>query len=340
MQQIDFKQLKNRPHLFILGAGATNATIPNGDKNGLKSPVMQNFLNDTGLDLLLEGIDLLTKSNNIEDIYSELYERKEYSIIKKIEEGIISHYSKMQIPVEPTLYDYLILSLRKKDCIATFNWDPLLIQAYNRVNKITKNLPQLVFLHGSVAVGVCKSCKHYEPIRNKACAKCGKPLVMPRLLYPIKNKDYNSDLFIRNSWLELEYYLKYAELLTIWGYSAPKSDVAAKDIMYKAFSSTYRRLDYIEIIDIADNDVLYQKWEDFAQETNYHLDIKKNLLDTYVGKFPRRSVDAYVKSQLEGNWNCLPWEIQDNMTFDYLRKLVEPLIKQEESGSIDVLNVL
>ena len=326
--------------MFILGAGATNATIPNGDKNGLKSPVMQNFLNDTGLDLLLEGIDLLTKSNNIEDIYSELYERKEYSIIKKIEEGIISHYSKMQIPVEPTLYDYLILSLRKKDCIATFNWDPLLIQAYNRVNKITKNLPQLVFLHGSVAVGVCKSCKHYEPIRNKACAKCGKPLVMPRLLYPIKNKDYNSDLFIRNSWLELEYYLKYAELLTIWGYSAPKSDVAAKDIMYKAFSSTYRRLDYIEIIDIADNDVLYQKWEDFAQETNYHLDIKKNLLDTYVGKFPRRSVDAYVKSQLEGNWNCLPWEIQDNMTFDYLRKLVEPLIKQEESGSIDVLNVL
>ncbi|MHA1748548.1 MAG: hypothetical protein ACTSXN_02865 [Promethearchaeota archaeon] len=29
----------------------------------------------------------------------------------------------------PTIYDYLILSLRKKDVIATFNWDPLLVQA-------------------------------------------------------------------------------------------------------------------------------------------------------------------------------------------------------------------
>lgn len=29
----------------------------------------------------------------------------------------------------PTIYDYLLLSLRKKDVVATINWDPLLVQA-------------------------------------------------------------------------------------------------------------------------------------------------------------------------------------------------------------------
>lgn len=136
MEQIDFKKLKGRPHLFILGAGATKATIPFGDTNGLKSPVMEDFLAITGLSNILKGVTLRTASKNIEDIYSELYETKNFELIDEIEKGIISYYSRMQIPAKPTLYDYLILFLRSKDCIATFNWDPLLLQAYNRVNKI------------------------------------------------------------------------------------------------------------------------------------------------------------------------------------------------------------
>ena len=207
MEQIDFEKLKERPHLFILGAGATKATIPFGDINGLKSPVMEDFLAVTGLSYILKDIALRTASNNIEDIYSELYETNQLELIDEIEKGIISYYSKMQIPAKPTLYDYLILFLRSKDCIATFNWDPLLLQAYNRVNQITKDLPQLIFLHGSVAVGLCKTCMRYEPLQNVTCSKCGKPLVMSKLLYPVKNKDYQSDIFIHHSWSELEYYL-------------------------------------------------------------------------------------------------------------------------------------
>ena len=38
------ESMKKRPHLFILRAGATKAIIPNGDKNGRQSPVMDNFL--------------------------------------------------------------------------------------------------------------------------------------------------------------------------------------------------------------------------------------------------------------------------------------------------------
>lgn len=56
MEQIDFEKLKERPHLFILGAGATKATIPFGDINGLKSPVMEDFLAVTGLSYILRGV--------------------------------------------------------------------------------------------------------------------------------------------------------------------------------------------------------------------------------------------------------------------------------------------
>lgn len=150
--------MRSRPHLFILGAGATKATIPNGDKYGRQSPVMENFMHEIGIDGLLDGVKLEAKSNNIEAIYSELASKLEYAdVVRQIEDSIVNHYRQMQIPEAPTLYDYLILSLRSKDCIATFNWDPLLIQAYNRVNKITEDLPQMLFLHSCVEVGVCET---------------------------------------------------------------------------------------------------------------------------------------------------------------------------------------
>lgn len=62
---------KKRPHLFILGAGATKATIPNGDKNGRQSPVMDNFLQEIGLSDLLKEVILKTQSNNIENILAK-----------------------------------------------------------------------------------------------------------------------------------------------------------------------------------------------------------------------------------------------------------------------------
>lgn len=55
--------MRSRPHLFILGAGATKATIPYGDKYGRQSPVMENFMHEIGIDGLLDGVKLETKSN-------------------------------------------------------------------------------------------------------------------------------------------------------------------------------------------------------------------------------------------------------------------------------------
>jgi len=38
-----------RPHVVILGAGASLASLPNGDKNGKSLPLMNNFVETLGL---------------------------------------------------------------------------------------------------------------------------------------------------------------------------------------------------------------------------------------------------------------------------------------------------
>ena len=50
--------MKNRPHVVILGAGATMAAIPDGDKNGKKSSVMNGFIEALRMTEILKGIKL------------------------------------------------------------------------------------------------------------------------------------------------------------------------------------------------------------------------------------------------------------------------------------------
>lgn len=67
--------MKKCPHVVILGAGASCAAIPNGDKNGKKISAMNGFIEKIGLSELLSKIVLSTTSKNLEDIYMELDER-------------------------------------------------------------------------------------------------------------------------------------------------------------------------------------------------------------------------------------------------------------------------
>lgn len=163
-----------RPHVVILGAGAT---IPNGDKNGMPCSVMHGFIQNIGLESILQNVKLDTQSENIEDIYTGLYERGEEckEVRLQLEEAIFSYFSNLQLPDEITIYDKLVLALTNKDIIATFNWDSLLIQACNRASKITKNRLKLTFLHGNVAVGYCVQCGRFGALQRGKCDNCSTP---------------------------------------------------------------------------------------------------------------------------------------------------------------------
>lgn len=99
---------------------------------------------------------------------------------------------------------------------------------------ITTNLPELVFLHGNVAVGYCEEDNAIGNI-GKPC-KCGKPLAGIKLLYLIKKKDYQSETAIAKSWKTLQNALSVAYMVTIFGYSAPKSDVEAVSMLKTAWA--------------------------------------------------------------------------------------------------------
>lgn len=58
-----------RPHVVIVGAGASRAVM------GKSCPTMNEAIEQVGLDGILKGFMLETKSRNLEDIYSELFRR-------------------------------------------------------------------------------------------------------------------------------------------------------------------------------------------------------------------------------------------------------------------------
>ena len=339
IQQRIEQSVLDGPHVVIIGAGATIAAIPNGDKNGRKSSVMNNFVANLGLEDLMSQVSLKTESSNIEDIYSELCEHPEYEAVRfQIEKRIFDYFESLEIPNSPTAYDYLILSLRKKDWIFSFNWDDLIIQAYARCYRITRNLPELVFLHGNVNVSFCADCSKPQRRDFGACCECGGKLIPVPLLYPVKQKDYTSSEYLKKAWETLSYALDKASILTIYGYSAPKTDAAAVDLMKTAFANRIRWYDTFEVIDIAPRETIYSAWSDFITAVHEHITIHKSIFDqTLMMEFPRRTVEGYLKRNLTGWFGTSAISLSECQTMDQLAIMLKPLIENEDNGDNTVI---
>lgn len=176
-------------HVVILGAGASIAsTIRNPELSGKKLPSMDNFIDVVGLRDIVERLPEKLVANNFETLYSNLHKDNPQSEeILEIETRVFDYFKDMKLPNEPTIYDYLVLSLRPKDLIATFNWDPFLYQAFVRNSEVA-DMPYLCFLHGNVALGYSKEDKRCGPAGwySKATENYFEPT---RLLYPIDQKD-------------------------------------------------------------------------------------------------------------------------------------------------------
>ena len=160
MSGLNRKQIQvpdmRRPHVVILGAGASLAALPNGDKNGRCLPLMNNFVEVLNLGSLLKSFGIVDEGN-FELLYSNLIESgSNLELVTELNQRIYDYFALLELPEEPTLYDHLVLSLRDKDLIATFNWDPFLVQAINRVTeRFNVSIPMVSFLHGNTAIGYC-----------------------------------------------------------------------------------------------------------------------------------------------------------------------------------------
>ena len=160
------KLIVDRPHVVLLGAGASRAAFPDGDRNGVKLPLMCDLVEMLGLDKIFERSGIDYAGRNFEVVYGDLCKQPELNQAReKVEERIRDYFGSMELPDPPTIYDHLVLSLREKDLIATFNWDPFLFQAGVRHCGFAR-LPRMMFLHGNVAIGYCATDKVKGPTES------------------------------------------------------------------------------------------------------------------------------------------------------------------------------
>ena len=118
-EEVKSLQMK-RPHLVILGAGASVAAFPAGDPSGTRLPVMCTFTETVGLTALLREAGIPGPYDDFEAIYSDIAVDPSRERLKaQIESLVYSYFASLSLPDEPTLYDHLVLSLRPKDVIAT-----------------------------------------------------------------------------------------------------------------------------------------------------------------------------------------------------------------------------
>jgi hypothetical protein len=285
------------PHVVILGAGASRAAFPDGDANGIRLPVMADLVTLLDLTSLLveAGYD---PARNFETLYSTIHASYPNSpVLRQMEERVERYFDNMSLPATMTIYDQLLLSLKEKDAIFTFNWDPFLVDAYLRHRSYAK-LPQIFHLHGNVRV-FCGKCKN-STVRLAQCPVCGSDMIASKLLYPIEQKNYADDPFIKTQWDAARQFIRDAFIITIFGYSAPKTDQEAMAIIREAWrgADQDRLVDRVEIIDTRDRNELAEQWSPFSY--HQHYDLHREFSESLLFRYPRRTCEALYHIGVEG----------------------------------------
>lgn len=323
------KNVNHAPHVVLLGAGASIAAYLNWGRMGPRLPSMQDLIDVLSLRSVIEDAGYDATGLNFETFYDDLSTSGKCDGLRTfIESRVYEFFSSLTLPDVPTVYDYLVLGLREKDIIATFNWDPFLLQAYMRNEVVTKaRRPRITFLHGNVQVAVCNDCK-VAGVHGRQCSRCGRSMEQSKLLYPVKHKNYNDDPFIKTEWEVLRKELSRAYFLTIFGYSAPTTDVEARSLMLEVWENN-PSLEFaeVEVVDIRPRKELEKTWRDFL--FSHHYMTTKDIFRSYLFKHPRRSCDAFASASLM----CEPWHDNHFPRFNTLKELQEwvaPLITEEE----------
>lgn len=317
------------PHVVILGAGASRAACPQGDRNGKHLPLNKDLNELLRLKELFDNWNepLL---NNFEDTYSTLFERKEKEKVRELEQRVYEYFRDLKLPDHPTIYDYLVLSLRDTDLIATYNWDPLLVEAYARNRDAGLAMPHLAFLHGNIAVAYCEKDRRMG--NGLLCPVCHEPFKPTKLLFPIKEKDYASDGFIRTQWDVFEQALQRAFMITIFGYGGPKTDKKAIEAMKLAWGKPDKRtLEQTTFItnNKRNEDRLTSEWADFV--FSHHYTIYDDYFSSWIAHHPRRTGEAWWNQNIEAKFisnNSAPKTKTLEELWQWFERFKEPEKKQ------------
>jgi hypothetical protein len=324
-----------KPHFVLLGAGASKAALPHGDKNGRGLPLLRDLATELGVAASFPEDLRQLATGDFEAAYSRLYER-DPGQAEPIEDTIAAYFRELRLPDEANLYDALLLTLRRKDVIFTFNWDPLLFISRVRLNQLGlhDHLPSIFYLHGNVVAAYCEEDDIWG-YTNGRCSQCGELFTPTRLLFPVEKKDYNTDAGIRRAWEAAHDVLKATFQITVFGYSAPTTDVEAFDLLRQGWGEVAdREMEQTEIIHRpgANTHELVERWRPFVH--THHYELHDSFYDSWLGTHPRRTAEAYWNQYYEAKFiesNPIPSEITD---MKELAAWFKPLIEAEKAAGV------
>ena len=136
---------------------------------------------------------------------------------------------------------------------------------------------------------------------------------------------------IKKSWITLSRALDKAYMVTIFGYSAPKSDAEAIAMMKKAWGSTAKRnMEQIEIIDLRDEESVITSWNEFIH--THHYSYHTDYFNSTLARYPRRTCEATFDRLMNLVWLDGSKGFKKNMSFSDIEKLIHPLIEEEDTS--------
>ena len=87
-----------RPHLVILGAGASLQAFPAGDAFGRRLPLMNNLVEILDLARVLNHSPVSWMNRNFEEVYSELVQRGDcWELVRSLEDSLQEYFASLKL---------------------------------------------------------------------------------------------------------------------------------------------------------------------------------------------------------------------------------------------------
>jgi hypothetical protein len=133
------------------------------------------------------------------------------------------------------------------------------------------------------------------------CRHCGKLFTRTPLLYPVRHKNYARDPAIASQWDLLKFGFKNAFMITIFGYSGPKTDQEAIGAMQQAWGTPKdRHMEQTAFITLQTEDEIKQAWKDFIH--THHYEVQSDFYNSWIANHPRRTGEAYLSQFVDAQF--------------------------------------
>src|ERR1043166_5429404 len=97
----------DEPHVVVLGAGASRAACPRGDKHGRLLPLMRSFIKDVQLAPVLAEQGFDCDWTSFEDLCVSLTNSSRHATtLDDVKRHVYDYFSRLRLPDKPTLYDH------------------------------------------------------------------------------------------------------------------------------------------------------------------------------------------------------------------------------------------